>query len=287
VLGNLVKIDQLKMLAGADYLNMTRLALSLSGYVNGVARKHAQTAQGMFPDHQVHAITNGAHVPTWMHPRIAALFKQRAPHWVNEPAGLLKADEVPADALWSAHQDAKSELICAISRISGVTMKPDVPLLGFARRMTGYKRPDLLFSDPERLRAIHARHPFQVVIAGKAHPRDQDGKTLIRAIHGFMRELSHIPIAFLPNYDMGLAAMLVSGTDVWLNTPLPPLEASGTSGMKAAFNGVLNLSALDGWWLEGWDEGVTTPTPMPPTFIESSNKLYCRSITRIALGGHG
>jgi len=257
VLGNLVKTDRLKMLAGADCLNMTRLALTLSGYVNGVARKHAQTARGMFPGHEVHAITNGAHVPTWMHPRIAALFKQTAPHWVDEPAGLLKADQVPADALWSAHQHAKSELISAISRISGVAMKPDVPLLGFARRMTGYKRPDLLFSDLERLRAIHAQRPFQVVIAGKAHPRDQDGKTLIRAIHAFMRELRHIPIAFLPNYDMELAAMLVSGTDVWLNTPLPPLEASGTSGMKAAFNGVLNLSALDGWWLEGWEEGVT------------------------------
>jgi starch phosphorylase len=135
-------------------------------------------------------------------------------------------------------------------------MSPDVPLLGFARRMTGYKRPDLLFSDLERLQAIHARHPFQLVMAGKAHPRDQEGKALIRAIHGQMRALK-IPMAFLPNYDMALAAKLVSGTDVWLNTPLPPMEASGTSGMKAAFNGVLNLSVLDGWWLEAWEEGVT------------------------------
>jgi starch phosphorylase len=211
----------------------------------------------MFPGYQVRAVTNGAHVPTWMHPRIAALFEHLAPYWVSEPVTLVKADEVPGVALWSAHQQAKGELIAEISRITGVAMDLGVPLLGFARRMTGYKRPDLLFSDPNLLSAIYARYPFQVVIAGKAHPRDQEGKALIQAIHAYMRELSHIPIAFLPNYDMGLAAMLVSGTDVWLNTPLPPLEASGTSGMKAAFNGVLNLSALDGWWLEGWDEGVT------------------------------
>jgi starch phosphorylase len=257
VLGNIVSIDQLEVLAGVDRLNMTRLALTLSGYVNGVARRHAQTAQNMFPGYQVRAVTNGAHVPTWMHPRIAALFGHLAPYWVSEPVTLVKADEVPGAALWSAHQQAKGELIAEVSRTTGVAMDVDVPLLGFARRMTGYKRPDLLFSDPDLLRAIYARYPFQVAIAGKAHPRDQEGKALIQAIHAYMRELSHIPIAFLPNYDMGLAAMLVSGTDVWLNTPLPPLEASGTSGMKAAFNGVLNLSALDGWWLEGWDEGVT------------------------------
>jgi starch phosphorylase len=257
VLGDFIELDQLKLLAGTDCLNMTRLALTLSGYVNGVARRHAQTAQNMFPGYHVRAVTNGAHVPTWMHPRIVALFEQLAPYWASEPVSLLKADEIPGEMLWSAHQQAKSELISEIARITGVAMKVDVPLFGFARRMTGYKRPDLLFSDLELLRIIHARHPFQMVMAGKAHPRDHEGKALIRAIHAHMRELSEMRIAFLPNYDMGLAAKLVAGTDVWLNTPLPPFEASGTSGMKAAFNGVLNLSVLDGWWLEGWDEGVT------------------------------
>src|SRR5262249_12463444 len=135
--------------------------------------------------------------------------------------------------------------------------KPDVPIFGFARRMTGYKRPDLLFNDLARLRAINARRPFQIVMAGKAHPRDEHGKALIRAIHGNMRELAPLAAAFLPNYHMGIAPKLVAGADVWLNTPLPPYEASGTSGMKAAFNGVLNFSVLDGWWVEGWDEGVT------------------------------
>lgn len=257
IMGDLIPRDQLKQLAGPDNLNMTRLALNLSGYVNGVARRHAETAQRMFPGYEVRAVTNGAHVPTWMHFAIAELFKNMLPHWASEPETLLKAIDTSADALWAAHQHAKRDLIATIQRTAGIAMNPDVPLFGFARRMTGYKRPDLLFSDLERLQAIHARQPFQLVLAGKAHPRDQEGKALIRAIHERMREVPHIPIAFLPNYDMALAAKLVSGTDVWLNTPLPPMEASGTSGMKAAFNGVLNLSVLDGWWLEAWEEGIT------------------------------
>jgi glycogen phosphorylase len=257
VLGDFIELDQLKLLAGSDRLNMTRLALTLSAYVNGVANRHAETAQHMFPEYHVRAVTNGAHVPTWMHARIAALVARVAPHWASEPVNLIKADEIPDEALWSAHQQAKGELIAEIERASGVTMSPDVPLFGFARRMTGYKRPDLLFSDVELLRIIHARHPLQIVIAGKAHPRDQEGKGLIRAIHAHIGALKEMRIAFLPNYDMSLSAKLVAGTDVWLNTPLPPFEASGTSGMKAAFNGVLNFSVLDGWWLEGWDEGVT------------------------------
>jgi starch phosphorylase len=257
VLGDLVDLDQLKKLAGADRLNMTHLALSLSGYVNGVARRHARTAQSMFPGYHVRAITNGAHVPTWMHPAIAALFQERIPHWAREMLSLLKADDLADDALWRAHQQAKAELIAEVARITGVRLQADAPLLGFARRMTGYKRADLMFQDIARLRAINARQPFQIVMAGKAHPRDQGGKDLIAAVHRHMREARPLPAVFLPNYDMALASKLVAGSDVWLNTPLPPFEASGTSGMKAAFNGVLNLSVLDGWWVEGWDEGVT------------------------------
>ena len=257
ILGDIIELERLQQLAGVDCLNMTHLALSLSGYVNGVALRHAQTAQNMFPGHRVRAITNGAHVPTWMHPKIAAVLQTHLPHWAHEPVSLLRADEVSGESLWSAHQQAKGELIAEIRRVTGVDMKPDVALLGFARRMTGYKRPDLLFSDLERLLAINARHPFQVVMAGKAHPRDEEGKALIQAIHAYIRKVKPLSVAFLPNYDMSIAAKLVAGTDVWLNSPLPPLEASGTSGMKAAFNGVLNLSVLDGWWVEGWDEGVT------------------------------
>jgi len=185
------------------------------------------------------------------------VLQEHLPHWAREPVSLLKADDVSGEALWSAHQEAKGELIAEIKRTTGVEMKPDVPLLGFARRMTGYKRPDLVFHDLARLREINARYPLQIVMAGKAHPQDQEGKALIRAIHADMRQVKPLLAAFLPNYDMRVAAKLVAGADVWLNTPLPPLEASGTSGMKAAFNGVLNFSVLDGWWVEGWNERVT------------------------------
>jgi starch phosphorylase len=257
ILGDVIELEQLKQLAGRDRLNMTHLSLSLSGYVNGVALRHAQTAQNMFPGYRVRAITNGAHVPTWMHPKIAAVVQTRLRDWAREPVSLVRADEVSGESLWSAHQEVKGELIDEIRRLTGVAMDPDGLLIGFARRMTGYKRPDLLFSDLERLLAINARQPFQIVMAGKAHPRDLEGKALIQTIHACTRNVKPVAAAFLPNYHMGIAAKLVAGTDVWLNSPLPPFEASGTSGMKAAFNGVLNFSVLDGWWVEGWDEGVT------------------------------
>ena len=258
ILGDFVELDQLKLLGGANRLNMTRLALNLSGYVNGVARRHAETTRQLFPGYRIRDITNGAHAPTWTHPGFARLYEAVAPQWGLEPGVMVRADQLADEAVWVAHERAKGELIVAVREITGIAMRPDLPLLGFARRMTGYKRPDLLFTDVERLRAIHARFPFQLVMAGKAHPRDEHGKALIRQVHDHMRRLGNeIPMAFLPNYDMDLGRKLVSGTDVWLNTPLPPLEASGTSGMKAAMNGVLNLSVLDGWWLEGCIEGVT------------------------------
>jgi starch phosphorylase len=165
---------------------------------------------------------------------------------------------LPDAEVWSAHQDAKRALLDGIQRRTGVAMAPDRPLIGFARRMTAYKRPDLLFADLGRLRSINGAFPFLLVLAGKAHPRDEEGKRLIQEIHGRIRDLAgDIPTAFVPGYDMEFARMMVSGSDIWLNTPLPPLEASGTSGMKAALNGVLCLSTLDGWWLEACIEGVT------------------------------
>ena len=258
LLGDFIEIDQFKLLAGADRLNMTRLALNLSGYVNGVARRHAETARQMFPGYGLRAITNGVHVPTWTHPAFARLFQGVAPDWGHDPDALAGTDQLPDEAVWAAHQEAKADLLAEIARLTGVAMRPDLPLIAFARRMTGYKRPDLLFADVERLRAIYRAHPFQVVMAGKAHPRDEGGKDLIHEIHGHIGNISgDIPIAFLPNYHMALAKVLVAGADIWLNTPLPPYEASGTSGMKAALNGVLNLSVLDGWWVEAWIEGVT------------------------------
>jgi starch phosphorylase len=258
VLDDVIELDQLKILAGQDCLNMTRLALNLSGYVNGVAERHAETAHRMFPSFRVRAITNGVHPPTWTCPSFARLYQANFPHWQHEPEVLVRADQLPDDPVWEAHATAKRELVRRVEEICGIGLDPALPLLGFARRMTGYKRPELLFADLERLRQIARAWPFQVVMAGKAHPRDGEGKALIERLHADIRQLAGtIPAAFLPNYDMALARYLVSGVDVWLNTPLPPLEASGTSGMKAAFNGVLNFSVLDGWWLEAWIEGRT------------------------------
>jgi starch phosphorylase len=261
----------LKKLAGTDDLNMTRLALNLSDYVNGVAERHAETTERMFPGYRVHAITNGVHLGTWAHPKFAALFDARFPHWQHEPEVLIRALQLPDDAVAECHRDAKADLIELIHTATGATLSPDVLTIGYARRMTGYKRPLLLFADVERLLAIADNQPLQVVIAGKAHPRDDEGKAAIRRIHELARALSgKLACVFLPNYEMQLATRLVAGVDLWLNTPLPPLEASGTSGMKAALNGVLNCSVLDGWWIEACIEGVTGWSIGPDTASSAS-----------------
>jgi len=162
------------------------------------------------------------------------------------------------EEVWETHQQARQQLLDKVEALTGVALEPDVCILGFARRMTAYKRPELLFSDLARVREIAGRQPFQVVLAGKAHPRDGAGKQAIETLHREIRELAgDLTAVFLPGYDMALAQVMVAGVDVWLNTPLPPWEASGTSGMKAAFNGVPSLSVPDGWWSEGWIEGVT------------------------------
>ncbi|MBT2186107.1 alpha-glucan family phosphorylase [Sphingobium nicotianae] len=257
-LGSFIAIEELKRYAGSDDCNMTKLALALSGYVNGVAQRHAETTERMFPGYHVRAITNGVHVASWAHNAFAHLFTAHFPHWSHEPEVLFRADQLPDDAIWQAHMQAKAELIDMTAQKTGVRLDPDRPIIGFARRMTGYKRPELIFSDLERLEAIHTRHPFQIVWAGKAHPDDLEGKQLIAEINDHIAAMrGKIEMAFLPNYDLDIARTLVGGADIWLNTPLPPLEASGTSGMKASVNGVLNLSILDGWWVEGWIEGVT------------------------------
>ena len=258
-LGDLIDLATLKRLGGDENLNMTRLALNMSEYINGVARRHAEVSRRMYPGYRVHAITNGVHPFTWTADSFIRLYDQHLPGWCHEPELLVRAAHcIDDDALWQAHNEARVELIEEVRHQCGIELNPGQPVLGFARRMTAYKRADLLFSDLDRLRTIAARYPFQVVLAGKAHPMDSEGKELIEDLHRHVNELAGtIPIAYLPNYNMALALKLVSGADVWLNTPLPPLEASGTSGMKAAFNGVPHLSVLDGWWIEGCVEGVT------------------------------
>ena len=259
VLGDIVDPGTLRHLAGEDSFNMTRLALNMGEYVNGVTRRHAEVSRKMYPGYQVHAITNGVHPFTWTADSFSKLYDTHLPGWCHEPDLLVRAECCIADdAIWDAHCLAKQQLIERVKTCCGVSLDPQVPVLGFARRMTAYKRPDLLFTDLDYLKTIAREWPFQIVVAGKAHPRDEVGKQLIETLHGHMRELGDsISMVYLPNYDIELALAMVSGADVWLNTPLRPFEASGTSGMKAAFNGVPNLSVLDGWWIEGCIEGVT------------------------------
>jgi starch phosphorylase len=258
-LDDAIDLDTLKRLGGDDCLNMTRLALNLSEYVNGVAKRHAEVSRHMFPGYRVHAVTNGVHPFTWTSPSFRELYNAVLPGWCHEPELLVRAECcIGNDMVWNAHAAAKHVLIEAVKERSGVALRPDHLTLGFGRRMTTYKRPGLLFSDLERLKVLAARHPIQLVMAGKAHPRDEQGKSLIEMVHAYMKQLDGaLRTAYLPDYDMEIALTMVAGVDVWLNTPLRPHEASGTSGMKAAFNGVPQLSVLDGWWVEGCIEGVT------------------------------
>jgi len=257
VLGEVVPFGVLKELAGEDCLNMTRLALNLSDYVNGVAKKHGEVSKQLFPGYEIHSITNGVHSYTWTAEPFRRLYDRYLPGWANEPELFVRVGRIPDEELWAAHLEAKTALVDEVRKRTGVALDPERFILGFARRATAYKRADLLFRDLDRLRRI-GRGRLQVVYAGKAHPRDEEGKHLIRRIHEAARALEgDLPVVYLPAYDMRLGLLLTSGVDVWLNTPLRPWEASGTSGMKAAHNGVLNFSVLDGWWIEGHIEDYT------------------------------
>jgi starch phosphorylase len=240
-------------------LNMTRLALAYSRYVNGVAQRHGEVSRDMFPGHEVDAITNGVHAATWAAPPLAALFDEHARGWRVDGACLRNAMLIPLESIRAAHEQCKRALIDRVNAETGAGMNAEALTLGFARRATPYKRGTLLFADIDRLHAVaSAIGGLQVVYAGKAHPADEAGKDLIREILRLREVLGDdVRIAYLADYGMTLGGMLTSGVDVWLNTPRPPLEASGTSGMKAALNGVPSLSVLDGWWLEGCIEGVT------------------------------
>lgn len=258
LLGPDIDTEMLRSLGGEHHFNMTQFALNLSGYVNGVAKSHAEVSRRMFPGYRVHAISNGVHPRTWTSPGFQRLYDRHFPDWKLEPEALMRIGLVDAESLWNAHEEARRTLFALVREKCGVALQEGALTLCFARRMTGYKRPDLLFSDLSRLRGIARRYPLQLVIAGKAHPRDGDGKRLIEMVHACLAELREdVRGAFIPDYTMDIAGIMTAGADVWLNTPLPPLEASGTSGMKAAFNGVPSLSVLDGWWIEGCMEGVT------------------------------
>ena len=258
VLGEIIPLGILKNLGGQDRLNMTLLALKLSNYVNGVAERHRDSSREMFPGYEIHAITNGIHSYTWTCESFKRLFDKYVLGWAREPERLVRVDGIPDEEVWQAHGEAKKLLIDYVDEVANIRMDYDILTLGFARRATEYKRANLMFSDLEKLKKVNRKYKTQLIFAGRAHPKDELGKKMIEQILGYIEKLKdEIKVAYLTNYNMDLAAKLVSGVDVWLNTPLPPQEASGTSGMKAAHNGVINFSVLDGWWIEGWIEGVT------------------------------
>jgi starch phosphorylase len=248
----------LKEYGGNDRLNMTLLALNLSKYTNGVTEAHMEYSRKLFPGYHIQEITNGVHSYTWTCSYFRALFDKYIHRWANEPELLVRVDTIPDEELWEAHMKAKQDLLNFVRTSSGLQMDLDVLTLGFARRATEYKRATMIFSDLEKLEKVKSQDKIQLIFAGKAHPKDEMGKRLIKEIYEFKDRLKdEIKIAYLENYNMKMAGKLTSGVDVWLNTPLPPYEASGTSGMKAAHNGVINFSVLDGWWIEGCVEGLT------------------------------
>lgn len=240
-------------------VNMTHLALRFARFTNGVALRHAGVSQGMFPGHAIHPITNGVHANTWIGEAQGALFDRHLPGWRKNPFILRHAVAIPTDELRAAHAESRDALFREVQRRTGRELRPDRLTMVFARRAAPYKRAALVVSRPDRLREVVRRGgPLQIIYAGKAHPRDEPGKELIRQVVRTGHDLGDdLSLVYLEDYDMKLGGLLTAGSDLWLNMPRKPLEASGTSGMKAAMNGIPSLSILDGWWIEGHVEGVT------------------------------
>ncbi|KKR26967.1 MAG: Glycogen phosphorylase, partial [candidate division CPR2 bacterium GW2011_GWD1_39_7] len=264
--------DKVKSFMGAYYpyhmveaavadgnLNVTKMALMYSGYVNGVAKKHGEVSRDMFGDSEIDHITNGVHSVTWTSKPFKKVFDKYIPGWREDPFTLRSAWGIPSDEVWDAHLEAKRKLIEIINEKTNENFEENVFTIGFARRFTQYKRPMFIFKNEAALRNIISRSgKIQIVFAGKAHPKDFEGKGILKEVIEKVKDPNlKIKVAFLENYNMELAGYLTSGVDIWLNNPQRPMEASGTSGMKAAHNGIPSLSILDGWWIEGHIEGVT------------------------------
>lgn len=243
----------IKHLAGEDRLSMTTLAMNLSAYTCGVSKLHGEVSRGMLRNPAIDAITNGIHPSTWASPEMTALFDTYLPAWRTSPSTAFRnARAIPRDKLWDAHMAGKKRLCDEVQRRTGRMFDPDVLTIVEARRIVPYKQIDLLYADITRLAAI-AGGRLQIVHAGNTFPGDQYARDMVRKLTRISREMGDaVRIAYLPNYGPELAKILVGGCDVWCNTPVRRLEASGTSGMKAALNGGLNCSILDGWWIEGF-----------------------------------
>lgn len=262
VLGDLLPADAKQLVIDAGdpeegrRISMSHLAVALSGPVNAVSNLNAWVASSMFADHHIAPITNGVHHITWTSPMMADLFDKQLPGWREDPTKLAHAGKIPTEDLAGARDVARKVLRELVQTSTGVKLDKSRLTIGFARRFATYKRANLVFSDLERLREIGAGK-IQFVFSGKAHPRDEGGKALIKSIFDSAKDLEEeIPVAFLEDYSMATGLAMTGGVDIWLNNPIRPMEASGTSGMKAAMNGVPNCSILDGWWPEGCEHGV-------------------------------
>lgn len=231
---------------------MTRLAMALSHYTCGVSQLHGEVSRAMLGDPSIDAITNGIHAPTWVSAPMQALFDRYLPSWKTDPSVFAQSRKIPASDLWSAHQEAKKELCAYVQKHTGVEFDPHVLTLVEARRIVPYKQIDLLYGDLQRLRTI-AGGKLQIIHSGNTFPTDQYARDMVKRLTVIAHAMgTDVKMVFLPNYSPDLAKILVAGADVWCNTPMRGLEASGTSGMKAALNGALNCSVLDGWWIEGF-----------------------------------
>ncbi|MBQ7152109.1 MAG: alpha-glucan family phosphorylase, partial [Synergistaceae bacterium] len=272
-----------RMLPNRPGVSMTELGLLYSRYINGVAKKHAEVSNKMFNMETVDWVTNGIHPTTWISSGMKKIYDKHIPGWELDPGRLVQALTIPKEEIWTAHQASKLRLFARILETNGVQLDPDVLTIGFARRAATYKRADLLLTDVDRLKRIAGNKKVQFVFAGKSHPHDNGGKQLLQRIRQAARDLEKdVPIVFIDNYNMEIASLLTQGVDLWLNTPVRPREASGTSGMKCAMNGIMNFSVLDGWWIEGWIEDITgwsigpdpdLPAPKDENAVDSSD-LY-------------
>ncbi|MDO4988594.1 MAG: alpha-glucan family phosphorylase [Synergistes sp.] len=283
--GDRESTDFLRKSIGGNGLSMTDLAMTASRYVNGVSHKHAMVSREMFGDNTVDWITNGVHSTTWTSKSFAALYDKHIPGWRNDPSRLMQALKISDEEIWNAHQASKMKTLAFVLEETGIQLDADTLTIGFARRAAAYKRAELVFSDIERLVKI-AEGKVQFIFAGKAHPHDERGKEIIHKINEISKKLGKVlPVVFIENYNMRKGKLITSGVDLWLNTPIRPREASGTSGMKCVHNGVMNFSVLDGWWIEGCIEGKTGwaigPEPTENSLVEydeslDANDLYTK-----------
>lgn len=275
-------VNQLKQMLSPEGVSMTELGMRYCSYVNGVSKKHSEVSRKMFNKPDIDTVTNGIHHPTWVSPDMKDIYDRYIPGWSEFPERLVQAVKIPSEQLWEGHQKSKKRLLALVNEKSGRSLDPDTLTIGFARRATEYKRASLILSDLDKLKEI-AGGKLQIIFAGKAHPRDNKGKGLIQEIWKVAGDLSSsISITFLEDYNMDIASYLVQGVDLWLNTPRRPREASGTSGMKCALNGIMNLSILDGWWIEGWVEDVTGwsigPDPQEEDLVNYDESLDAKDL---------